>query len=100
MDKKEYSRAVSLHLPPQVRMITCVFGEEKQGKVVEKGTACKMARGEMVRFLAEGRISDPDALRAFDGLGYCFDAARSDDTTLVFLKSKYPRSRWLRGLFL
>ena len=83
---KEYSRAVSLHLPPQVRMITCVFGEEKQGKVVEKGTACKMARGEMVRFLAEGRISDPSALRAFGGLGYRFDPSRSDDTTLVFLK--------------
>ena len=34
-------------------MITCIFGEEKDGTVVEKGTLCKMARGEMVRYLAQ-----------------------------------------------
>ena len=29
------------------------FGEHIGGKTVEKGTMCKMARGEMVRYLAE-----------------------------------------------
>ena len=53
---KEYSTAISRHLPSTVRFITCIFGEEKNGKVVEKGTACKMARGEMVRFLAQRQI--------------------------------------------
>ena len=42
---KEYSRAVESHLPPAVRFLTCTFGELKGGKVVEKGTMCKMARG-------------------------------------------------------
>ena len=40
---KEYSQCVSKYVPGSARFITCVFGEEKDGKVVEKGTKCKMA---------------------------------------------------------
>lgn len=82
---KEYSTAVSRHLPPSVRFITCVFGEEKNGKIIEKGTMCKMARGEMVRFLAENGIEDPKGARAFSGLGYRFDETRSDEATYIFI---------------
>ena len=85
---KEYSLSISKHLPPAVRFITCVFGEEKDGKVIEKGTMCKMVRGEMVRFMARHRITQPEELRAFDGLGYRFDEAKSDDTTYVFILQK------------
>lgn len=56
---KEYSKAVLPHLPKSVRVLTCTFGEEKGGKIVEKGTLCKMARGEMVRWLAETNLTDP-----------------------------------------
>ena len=82
---KEYSTCIARHLPAGVRMVTCVFGQEKNGKVVEKATLCKMARGEMVRYLAENRITDPDALRGFENWNYRYDPARSDETTLVFL---------------
>lgn len=84
---KEYSQAVSRHLPAHVRFITCVFGEEKNGNVIEKGTMCKMARGEMVRFMATRGITQPEDIRAFDGLGYVFAPNRSDDNTYVFLKN-------------
>ena len=50
---KEYSKAVEPHLPKSVQFITCMFGEWKDGKVIEKGTQCKIARGEMVRFQSE-----------------------------------------------
>ena len=85
---KEYSTAISRHLPSTVRFITCIFGEEKNGKVVEKGTACKMARGEMVRFLAQRQITTPEQVTSFDGLDHCFDSARSDENTFVFLRSR------------
>ncbi len=49
---KEYSRCVSRYLK-DTRMITCIFAQRSNGKLVEKGTLCKMARGEMVRYLAE-----------------------------------------------
>ena len=83
---REYSRAVEPHLPPSVRFLTCVFGEEKDGKVVEKGTMCKMARGEMVRFLAEHDISRARDVRDFDRLGYHFSPARSTENHFVFIK--------------
>ena len=62
---KEYSRAVEPHLPPGVRFLTCTFGEWRDGKVVEKGALCKMARGQMVRWLAENRMEQAEDIRAF-----------------------------------
>ena len=82
---KEYSICVSKYLPDHVRFITCVFGEEKDGKVIEKGTMCKMARGEMVRYMAENQITDPEQLKSFDRLDYRFDVSRSDQNKFVFL---------------
>ena len=83
---KEYSKCISAHLTPEVTFITCVFGEYVNGKIVEKGTYAKMARGEMVRFLAERQAQAPEDLKAFDRLGYLFDASASDDKTYVFIK--------------
>ena len=83
---KEYSLCVSKYLTDTVRLITCVFGEEKDGKVVEKGTMCKMARGEMVRYMAENQIEDPEQIRAFDRLHFRFDQTRSHDDVFVFLR--------------
>ena len=82
---KEYSVCVSKYLPEHVRFITCVFGEEKDGKVIEKGTMCKMARGEMVRFMAENQIEDPEQIKSFDRLGYRFDPTYSDKNLFVFI---------------
>lgn len=83
---KEYSKAVESHLPEGVRFVTCAFGEWKGGKVIEKGTQCKMARGQMVRWMAEHKIEDPENLRAFDQLGYRFHGELSAENHLVFLK--------------
>ena len=85
---KEYSRAVEPYLPEPVRFITCTFGEWKDGKVIEKGTMCKMARGQMVRWLAENSITDAAGIRAFDQLGYHFQPDLSAENHLVFLKIK------------
>ena len=85
---KEYSKAVSPHLPPSVTFLTCTFGEEKDGKVVEKGTMCKMARGEMVRWMAEHHVQQAEELRDFDRLGYTFSPAHSDPQHYVFLKAE------------
>lgn len=86
----EYSRAVLPHLPAGVRVIRCVFGQLVNGRVVEKGTLCKMARGRMVRFLAEGNIRTPEGLREFDGLTYAFSPERSTAGEYVFLPVSAP----------
>ena len=84
---KEYSVCISKFLPKDVRFITCVFGEEKDGKVIEKGTMCKMARGEMVRYLAENDIENPDEIKAFDRLGYRYSESYSDSEKYVFIRN-------------
>ena len=83
---KEYSRAVEPHLPPGVRFLTCTFGERRDGRVLEKGTMCKMARGQMVRWLAENRIERPEDIRAFSDLEYRFDPELSAEDHFVFTK--------------
>ncbi len=83
---QEYSRAVEPYLPPSVTFLTCTFGELKNGKVLEKGTLCKMARGQMVRWLAENQITCPQRLSEFRDLNYRFSPEHSTDTNYVFIK--------------
>lgn len=83
---REYSRAVEPHLPPSVRFLTCTFGEWKDGKVIEKGTICKMARGQMVRWLAENNITSREDIRAFTDMGYRFSPEQSTENNDVFIK--------------
>lgn len=83
---KEYSRAVEPHLPGRVRLVACTFGERKNGRIVEKGTMCKMARGQMVRWLAENNIETPEEICEFADLEYGFDTELSTENTYVFIK--------------
>lgn len=83
---KEYSMCISKYLPPNFRFITCVFGEEKNGRVIEKGTLCKMARGEMVRYLAEHQINNAEQIKEFDRLNYRFSELYSNENMFVFLQ--------------
>ena len=87
---KEYSKAVETHLPKTMQFITCVFGESKDGKVIEKGTKCKMARGQMVRWLAENQIKSPEDLLAFDHLGYqfCRSTSVGNHTAYLWIQSR------------
>lgn len=90
---KEYSICVSKYLSNSVRFVTCVFAEEKCGKPIEKGTMCKMARGEMVRYLAERQITNPEQVKSFKRLNYRFDEFRSDENTYLFIRDRAGESR-------
>ena len=85
---KEYSRAVEKYLQPQDRFLTIVFGELEDGKVKQKGTLAKMARGEMVRYMAEEQVTDLKKLKAFCGLGYGFSERYSTEERWVFLQRR------------
>lgn len=83
---KEYSRCVERYLCPQDTFITCVFGEYVNGKVRQKGTYAKMARGEMVRFMAENKIDSPEEMKNFRRMGYVFREELSDKQNYVFVQ--------------
>lgn len=83
---EEYSKAVVPYLPDTVRLLTCTFGEKRNEKIVEKGTLCKMARGRMVRWLAEQGITDFERIPEFCELGYRFCPDHSTEKHYVFIK--------------
>lgn len=82
---KEYSRAVTPYLP-ESSVLTCIFGEWQNGRVIEKSTMCKMARGQMVRWLTENSIENPEEIRKFADLDYRFDTELSTENKFVFIK--------------
>ena len=64
------------------------FVEEYKGKLVTKATYAKMARGEMVRYMAENRVEDINMLKSFNRMNYQFKEELSDDSNLVFERKK------------
>ena len=89
---KEYSKCIEKYLTPKDKYITISFCEQAGNvfcelagdKLVTKGTYAKMARGEMVRFIAENNIENPLEVQKFDRLGYSFRSDLSSDSEYVF----------------
>ena len=81
---KEYSKSIEKYLTLRDKYITIVFCELSGDKLVTKGTYAKMARGEMVRFMAENSIENPEDIKKFDRLGYAFRHDLSSDTEYIF----------------
>ncbi|MNO06302.1 hypothetical protein D3C81_2280300 [compost metagenome] len=63
-----------------------MFGQKNGDKVIEKGTLVKMARGEMVRFMAERQISSVEEIKGFNRLDFAFAEELSDESTYVFIQ--------------
>ena len=90
LSSKEYSKCIEKYLQPDDRYITCVFGEPEKGKIVQKGVYAKMARGEMVRYMAANAITEPEEIKAFDWSGYRFQEDLSSDKEYVFVRTEMP----------
>jgi cytoplasmic iron level regulating protein YaaA (DUF328/UPF0246 family) len=73
-------------LPRQTRIITPVFQQERNGRLTVNSLFAKQARGWMLRFLAENRLSDPCDMQAFDAAGYFFDPLLSGRDEWRFTK--------------
>ena len=85
---KEYSKCIEKYLSPEDTYLTVIFCEKAGDKFVTKGTYAKMARGEMVRYMAEKRIEDPAEIKGFDRLGYVYRDDLSSHTEYVFERNK------------
>lgn len=83
---KEYSKCISEYLTGNIQLINCIFGELINQKVVQKGTLAKMARGEMIRFMAENNIEHTEDIKRFNRLHYVYKKELSDDNNYVFIR--------------
>ena len=87
---KEYSKCIEKYLHPEDRYITCIFGEPDGDKIVQKGVYAKMARGEMVRFMAGIHAEKPEQMKDFNWSGYHFDDDRSSEQEYYFVRTEIP----------
>lgn len=85
---KEYSDAVRPFISSSDRFIDINFVESVNNKLVTKATFAKMARGEMVRFMAENKIETIEELKNFDRLNFSFCSDLSTDNELFFERKK------------
>lgn len=85
---KEYSKAIQPYLKETDQLIDIIFAQLIDGKLKVKATLAKMARGEMVRYLAEHHITEVEHIKRFDHPDYCFSDTFSTKSTLVFLYEK------------
>ena len=86
----EYAKAVVPHAKSLgLHVVTCLFGTVRpsDGKLLQRATEAKAARGTFVRWCAEQTVTTVDAMRAFAERGYAWDEERSDASTLVFVQS-------------
>lgn len=87
---KEYSQCIEKYITEDDRFITVEFGEMVDGKMKQKGTLAKMARGEMVRFLAENRVTDWRDMKEFRQLGFSYSKELSDESGLALPCGEEP----------
>lgn len=79
----EYFKAVNTK-KLNARIIQPIFKEWKNGEYKTVVIYTKRARGLMSRFIVDNRITQVEALKAFNVEGYAFSPAASDDYNWVF----------------
>ena len=79
----EYFKAVrAKQLEP--RLVTALFQEDRQGKLMTIAFSAKRARGLMARHIVKNRIDAPEGIKDFYEEGYSFRPDLSEDDRLVF----------------
>lgn len=81
---KQYTRLVKPYLSQGRQLITVDFQELKNGKWKTIGVHAKMARGEMVRYIAEKQIKNPTDLQDFNDFEFQFEPDVSTKDHYVF----------------
>lgn len=80
----------------KLKTINCAFKDEKDGQLRTLGFYAKKARGQMARFIIDGRIDRAEGLKDFGQGGYAFQAQLSSAQDWVFTR-KQPDGLASRG---
>ncbi|MEL6675692.1 MAG: peroxide stress protein YaaA [Bacteroidota bacterium] len=68
------------------RIITPQFKENRDGTFKTIFLYAKQARGAMCDFVIKEKVTEPEGLKDFQGMGYAYDSELSDETTWVFTR--------------
>ncbi|KRM72035.1 peroxide stress protein YaaA [Lacticaseibacillus brantae] len=83
---EEYAKTVRRYLRPDEPFIDVVFAREINGQLKTRATHAKMARGALVRYMAEHQVDNVAALQDFAELNFQFAPEHSTDRRLVFIE--------------
>ena len=89
---KEYFKAVDPR-GLDARIVEPVFQDVKDGKARTLMVFAKAARGNMVRWMVQHRVTDIEAMKGFDGMGYALDEDASTADRWVFRRPQPPPAR-------
>ena len=81
----EYFNAVNIKIL-SLKVITPIFMESKNGDAKIVSFYAKNARGSMARFIIQNRINNEKDLKKFDLDGYNYNAEKSSEGKLVFIR--------------
>jgi len=82
---QEYAKTITPYLAENQAMVTVTFASLVAGQLKTKATLAKMARGAMVRYLAEHQVTTVAAVTQFDHPDWAYSAERSTATDIVFI---------------
>lgn len=82
---KEYSKAIQPFLQKKDQFIEVSFAQMINDKLKVKATPAKIARGEMVRYLAENQVKTLDGIKNFDHPDYTYSEEHSTPKKMVFI---------------
>lgn len=89
---KEYSKNIAPYVGGNRQMITINFQELKNASWKTVGVHAKMARGDMVRYIAEHQLTAPEQLQEFDDFGFKFVPELSNNEVYTF-RTKFDFKR-------
>lgn len=81
----EYFKAIQVK-DLKAQVITPIFKDFKNGEYKVIMTFAKLARGLMVRYIVDHKVTTLEGLKGFDYNGYRFDENLSTDSELVFTR--------------
>ena len=83
---EEYAKAVRGFLDKDDIFIDIDFKIHKDGKLKTMATYAKMARGQMIKYIIENKIDNPEDLKDFTFNRYKFDHNLSTNKKYVFIR--------------
>ena len=85
LSSNEYYKSI-IHKKIDTEIITPIFLHNKKGNYKVVSFFAKRARGAMTNFIIKNRVETISHLKDFNGLGYKFNAEKSNDSDLVFCR--------------
>lgn len=82
---REYSKCISNYSGAGELIDICFYTFEN-GKYKQKATEAKMARGDMLRFMALNEVKDIETVKEYNNYNYRYSEEMSDKDKIVFIR--------------